>query len=72
VNSQLWGAALPLKTPKTPCIFDGKGRVGICGNWLLGSNIEAAALSGQGMAEHVKAVCDRTCTENPDVALHVP
>eukprot|EP00850_Spirogloea_muscicola_P003810 SM000015S01310 [mRNA] locus=s15:1204096:1206459:- [translate_table: standard] len=43
---QLWGAALPLNSPGTPCIFDAVGRVGICGDWLLSSTVEAAALSG--------------------------
>ena len=47
------GAALPVNTPNIPCIFDANGRVGICGDWLLGSNLQAAALSGMAMANHV-------------------
>lgn len=50
---QLWGAALPTNTPAIPCIFDPFGRVGICGDWLLGSNIEAAVLSGMALANHL-------------------
>ncbi|KAF7137341.1 hypothetical protein RHSIM_Rhsim07G0074600 [Rhododendron simsii] len=42
---QLWGAALPTNTPGIPCIFDPHGRAGICGDWLLGSSLEAAAIS---------------------------
>ncbi|XP_071728706.1 uncharacterized protein [Rutidosis leptorrhynchoides] len=49
---QLWGAALPTNTPGIPCIFDPLGRAGICGDWLLGSNIEAAALSGISLGNH--------------------
>ncbi|KAI3897840.1 hypothetical protein MKX03_012991 [Papaver bracteatum] len=50
---QLWGAALPTNTPGIPCIFDAQGRAGICGDWLLGSSLEAAALSGMGLANHI-------------------
>ncbi|KAK7337918.1 hypothetical protein VNO77_18509 [Canavalia gladiata] len=50
---QLWGAALPTNTPGIPCIFDPFGRAGICGDWLLGSNIEAAVLSGIALANHI-------------------
>ncbi|KAL2609950.1 hypothetical protein R1flu_028523 [Riccia fluitans] len=50
---QLWGAGLPTNTPDTPCIFDAQGRVGICGDWLLGSSLEAAALSGKALAEQI-------------------
>ncbi|CAN1247109.1 PSPTO_1126 [Linum grandiflorum] len=50
---QLWGAALPTNSPKIPCIFDAQGRAGICGDWLLGSNMESAALSGMALANHV-------------------
>nr|CAD1841745.1 unnamed protein product [Ananas comosus var. bracteatus] len=50
---QLWGAALPTNTPGVPCIFDPHGRAGICGDWLLGSSVEAAALSGMSLANHM-------------------
>ncbi|KAJ8759431.1 hypothetical protein K2173_006961 [Erythroxylum novogranatense] len=50
---QLWGAALPTNTPGVPCIFDDKGRAGVCGDWLLGSNMESAALSGMALANHI-------------------
>ncbi|GJR65425.1 putative FAD/NAD(P)-binding oxidoreductase family protein [Tanacetum coccineum] len=49
---QLWGAALPTNTPGIPCIFDPLGRAGICGDWLLGSSLEAAALSGIALGNH--------------------
>ncbi|KDO41680.1 hypothetical protein CISIN_1g0437172mg, partial [Citrus sinensis] len=49
----LWGAALPTNTPSIPCIFDPHGRAGICGNWLLGSSVESAALSGMALANHI-------------------
>lgn len=50
---QLWGAALPTNTPSVPCIFDPHGRAGICGDWLLGSSVESAALSGMALANHI-------------------
>lgn len=50
---QLWGAALPTNSPGIPCIFDSQGRAGICGDWLLGSSLEAAAISGMAMADHI-------------------
>ncbi|KAJ7538481.1 hypothetical protein O6H91_11G049800 [Diphasiastrum complanatum] len=50
---QLWGAALPKNTPNVPCIFDPYGRVGVCGDWLLGSSVEAAVLSGMALANHI-------------------
>ncbi|XXG67142.1 hypothetical protein AAC387_Pa06g0555 [Persea americana] len=50
---QLWGAALPTNTPGVPCIFDPLGRAGICGDWLLGSSLEASALSGMALADHI-------------------
>ncbi|GAB4836018.1 hypothetical protein Ancab_000936 [Ancistrocladus abbreviatus] len=43
---QLWGAALPTNSPGVPCIFDAHGRAGMCGDWLLGSSLESAAISG--------------------------
>ena len=49
------GAALPTNTPGIPCIFDPQGRAGICGDWLLGSSLESAALSGMALANHVSA-----------------
>jgi hypothetical protein len=50
------GAALPVNTPGVPCIFDAHARVGICGDWLLGSSLEAAALSGMALAHHVSTL----------------
>lgn len=50
------GAALPTNTPGIPCIFDPHGRAGICGDWLLGSSLESAALSGMALANHVSVV----------------
>nr|ACU19410.1 unknown [Glycine max] len=50
---QLWGAVFPTNTHGVPCIFDPFGRAGICGDWLLGSNIEAAVLSGIALANHI-------------------
>lgn len=46
---------MPKNTPNVPCIFDPLGRAGICGDWLLGSSVESAALSGMALANHVNA-----------------
>ncbi|XP_021742198.1 uncharacterized protein LOC110708380 isoform X1 [Chenopodium quinoa] len=69
---QLWGAALPTNTPGTPCIFDPQGRVGICGDWLLGSSLEDAALSGMSMASHIADYfrSDGTHAEDYAIGLH--
>eukprot|EP01018_Ginkgo_biloba_P010616 Gb_11480 [translate_table: standard] len=62
---QLWGAALPTNTPGIPCIFDPYGRAGICGDWLLGSSLEAAALSGMALAHQIADYC-ASGGSNPD------
>lgn len=67
-HMQLWGAALPRRTVGAPCIYDGHGRVGICGDWLLGSSMEAAALSGKGMAERLRRATDNARRTQDDVA----
>ncbi|XP_071936756.1 uncharacterized protein [Coffea arabica] len=54
-NGHKRGAALPLNTPNVPCIFDPHGRAGICGDWLQGSSLEAAALSGMALANHASS-----------------
>ncbi|XP_047310802.1 renalase [Impatiens glandulifera] len=69
---QLWGAALPTNSPRIPCIFDPQGRAGICGDWLLGSSLEAAALSGMGLANHLADYfgSDGSSPEEFAVGLH--
>ncbi|CAM8932070.1 unnamed protein product [Rhodiola kirilowii] len=62
---QLWGAALPTNTPGIPCIFDPYGRAGICGDWLLGSSIESAALSGIALGDQI-ADYFQSGTDSPD------
>lgn len=58
-RTQLWGAALPTNAPGVGCIFDGEARVGMCGDWLLGANMEAAVLSAKAMADTLaRAVAD--------------
>ncbi|XP_073271291.1 uncharacterized protein [Primulina huaijiensis] len=69
---QLWGAALPTNSPGIPCIFDPHGRAGICGDWLLGSSIEAAALSGMALANHIADYFQSggTCPDDFAAGLH--
>ena len=58
---QLWGAAVPLNglksAPGHEFAFDAAAAAGICGDWLcpntLGIGIEAAAVSGDALAEHI-------------------
>ncbi|KAL4301753.1 hypothetical protein GQ457_10G013860 [Hibiscus cannabinus] len=68
---QLWGAALPTNTPGIQCIFDPHGRAGICGDWLLGSNLESAALSGMALGNHIADYLqsDGSCPEEFAVGL---
>ncbi|GAV74196.1 LOW QUALITY PROTEIN: NAD_binding_8 domain-containing protein, partial [Cephalotus follicularis] len=68
---QLWGAALPINTPGIDCIFDPHGRAGI-GDWLLGSNLESAALSGMAIANQIADYIQSggACTEEFAVGLH--
>ncbi|WVZ91115.1 hypothetical protein U9M48_037328 [Paspalum notatum var. saurae] len=69
---QLWGAALPMNTPGVSCIFDPLGRAGICGDWLSGSSIEAAVLSGMSLANHIADyfVNHGECPEEFAIGLH--
>ncbi|GER55275.1 FAD/NAD(P)-binding oxidoreductase family protein [Striga asiatica] len=66
---QLWGAALPTNSPKIPCIFDPHGRAGICGDWLSGSSLEAAALSGMALANHIADYVQSGGTRPDDFAI---
>ncbi|GFR40845.1 hypothetical protein Agub_g1494 [Astrephomene gubernaculifera] len=50
---QLWGAALPLNSPGVPCILDPDSRVGVCGDWLSGGSLQAAAVSGITIARRI-------------------
>lgn len=53
---QLWGAALPINTPRVPCIWDAERRVGVAGDWVSGGgSMQSAALSGAAMAERIAA-----------------
>ena len=60
-RAQLWGAALPLNTLGEPCTMEREKRLGVCGDWLLGSGVQDAALSGFAMAERI---LDRNVLEN--------
>ncbi|KAG5626388.1 hypothetical protein H5410_011606 [Solanum commersonii] len=68
----LGGAALPTNTPGIPCIFDPRGRAGICGDWLLGSSLEAAALSGIALADQIADYFEQggPCSDEFAVGLH--
>jgi len=37
---QLWGAALPLNSPRVECIWDPQSHVGVAGDWLLGAGMQ--------------------------------
>jgi len=54
---QLWGAANPISVadinPDEPFIFDHQAQVGICGDWLNNASLEAAALSGWKLGNHI-------------------
>eukprot|EP00198_Chlamydomonas_reinhardtii_P003837 XP_001693173.1 predicted protein [Chlamydomonas reinhardtii] len=60
VFTRLWGAALPLNTPGTPCILDPDSRVGVCGDWLSGGSLQAAAVSGITLARQIAGLRGKT------------
>ncbi|KAF3333066.1 NAD(P)-binding Rossmann-like domain-containing protein [Carex littledalei] len=66
---QLWGAALPKNTPNVACIFDPLGRAGICGDWLLGSSVESAALSGMALANHIADYFENSGSNHDQFAI---
>jgi hypothetical protein len=68
-RTQLWGAALPLNSPGVECIYDPLSRVGVCGDWLLGSSMEAAAVSGIALAQRIAAARDTPVAQQAGLAL---
>jgi len=70
-RTQLWGAAVPLNSPRVPCIFDGEARVGMCGDWLLGSSVQSAACSALGMAELIAGAYEARAGDDNLVDLSV-
>jgi len=46
-----WRYALASDPVGERCLFDAAGRVGVCGDWLIGARIEAAYLSGAAAGE---------------------
>ncbi|CAN4108575.1 unnamed protein product [Withania somnifera] len=59
---QLWGAALPTNTPGIPCVFDPRGRAGIC----------AAAISGIALADQIAEYFEQggPCSDEFAIGLH--
>lgn len=66
---QLWGAALPLNSPKVPCILDPAARVGVCGDWLTGASLQSAWLSGRALADRLAALRGRSLEEAQQLAI---
>lgn len=66
---QLWGAALPLNSPKVPCILDPAARVGVCGDWLTGASIQSAWLSGRALADRLAALRGKNIEEAAQLAV---
>lgn len=60
---QLWGAALPLNSPGVEFIFDPQSRTAICGDWLMAPSMEAAAVSGMGLAAQISAFAAKGTAE---------
>jgi len=52
-RAQLWGAALPLNSPRTPYILNAEARLAVCGDWLTGAAVQDAVLSGAAAAEAI-------------------
>jgi hypothetical protein len=69
-RAQLWGAALPLNSPRIPCIWDGVGRVGVVGDWVAGGGcLENAFLSGLALAQQIAAMTGAPATEGPKFSM---
>lgn len=66
---QLWGAALPLNSLQVPCILDPIGRVGVCGDWLLGASMQSAVLSGMALADQLAALRGKHAADAEQVAM---
>lgn len=66
---QLWGAALPLNSPKVECVFDASTRVGVCGDWLHGGSMQAAATSGIALARQIAGLRGRDPTHVEDLNM---
>jgi len=66
---QLWGAALPLNSPGVECILDTASRVGVCGDWLLGGSMQAAAVSGIALADRIASMRGRGAAEAAELAI---
>ena len=49
-RAQLWGAALPTNALGEPFILEREKRIAVCGDWLTGSGVQDAALSGFALA----------------------
>ncbi len=50
-----WRYAGPGTKSDQACLFDADGRAGACGDWLAGSRVEGACLSGLAVAERILA-----------------
>jgi len=66
---QLWGAALPLNSPKVSCILDPAARVGVCGDWLTGASLQSAWLSGRALADRLAALRGKSLEEAQQLAI---
>ena len=63
---------MPTNSPGVPFIFDAGARVGMCGDWLLGSSIEAACLSGEALANHIEAFAEQGGPSDASLGLTTP
>ena len=51
-----WRAAVTQKALGEPCLWDEEQRLAVCGDWCLGSHVEAAFLSGSAAAGRINAI----------------
>lgn len=63
-------AALPLNSPNVECILDPKSRVGVAGDWLSGSSMEAASVSGISLARRLAALQGASDGSEQEIGLH--
>ena len=56
VSAHRWRYALVERALGEPCLWDEEQRLAVCGDWCLGSHVEAAFLSGSAAAGRINAI----------------
>ena len=65
VESHRWRYATCVEPLATGCLVDENLHIAVCGDWCLGSNVEAAFLSGLSAAGRLLEIVEPWCDVNP-------